>query len=38
VNNDENWKVTIMGNNKLLDMVDELKNEICEVYVENIEK
>lgn len=38
VNNDEQWNTSILGNNKLLDMVEELKNQICLSYVETIEQ
>lgn len=37
VNNTTDWKTTITGNNQLLDLIEELKNEVCKAYVENIE-
>ena len=37
INNKEDWKVTLLGNNELLNKVEILLNEICETYTENIE-
>ena len=38
VNQENQWKITIMDNNKLLGIVEELRSEICMVYVENIRR
>ena len=36
VNDKQDWKTTLTGNNELLEIVETLLNEVCHTYTEEV--